>query len=73
MVPLQVLVIVERSLRSARITVIRLLALRWLDEVIRLGKNEQVVFIFVEANSYSEELIRWYQRKGFEVSSLPNI
>ena len=58
MVPLQVLVIVERSLRSARITVIRLLALRWLDEVIRLGKNEQVVFIFVEAKSYSEELIR---------------
>ena len=52
---------------------IGLLALRRLDEVIRLGKDEQVVFIFVEAKSYSEELIRWYQRKGFEVSSLPNI
>ena len=52
---------------------IGLLALRWLDEVIRLGKNEQVVFIFVEAKSYSEELIRWYQRKGFELSSLDNI
>ena len=73
MVPLQVLVIVERSLRSARITVIGLLALRWLDEVIRLCKDEQAVFIFVEAKSYSEELICWYQRKGFELSSLPNI
>ena len=52
---------------------IRLLALRWLDEVIRLGKDEQVVFIFVEAKSYSEELIRWYQGKGFELSSLDNI
>tara|TARA_B100000795_G_C22702314_1_gene400156 strand:+ start:259 stop:420 length:162 start_codon:yes stop_codon:yes gene_type:complete len=53
--------------------VIGLLALRWLDEVIRLCKDEQAVFIFVEAKSYSEELIRWYQRKGFELSSLPNI
>ena len=38
---------------------IGLLALRWLDEVIRLCKDEQAVFILVEAKSYSEELIRW--------------
>ena len=52
---------------------IRLLALGWLDEVIRLGKDEQVVFIFAEAKSYSEELIRCYQGKSFELSSLDNI
>ena len=52
---------------------IGLLALRWLDEVIRLCKDEQAAFIFVEAKSYSEELIRWYQGKSFELSSLDNI